>query len=133
MTDIQGLVGDEAKDPLTHTAQGILQSLFDHGRLAGTGYVSILPVDQGTEHSAASAFARTPATSTRRTSSNSPSRAAATPKENNGGYRALGFGRTDPLVYGTLTTKAFQRPTAEGVELLHAVQDVYLDDSVTVA
>ena len=29
--------------------------------------------------------------------------------------------------------KAFQRPTAEGVELLHAVQDVYLDDSVTVA
>ncbi|MEU9669130.1 hypothetical protein AB0E25_26715 [Streptomyces bobili] len=34
-----------------------LQSLCDHGRLAGTGYVSILPVDQGIEHSAASAFA----------------------------------------------------------------------------
>ncbi len=29
-----------------------LQSLLDHGRLAGTGYVSILPVDQGIEHSA---------------------------------------------------------------------------------
>ncbi len=31
---------------------GSLQSLFDHGRLGGTGYVSILPVDQGIEHSA---------------------------------------------------------------------------------
>ena len=29
-----------------------LQTLFDHGRLGGTGYVSILPVDQGIEHSA---------------------------------------------------------------------------------
>ncbi|MCI3241809.1 MULTISPECIES: hypothetical protein [Streptomyces] len=29
--------------------------------------------------------------------------------------------------------KAFQRPTREGVELLHAVQDVYLDESVTIA
>jgi fructose-bisphosphate aldolase, class I len=37
-----------------------LQSLFDHGRLGGTGYVSILPVDQGIEHSAAS-FAPNPA------------------------------------------------------------------------
>ncbi|MDH6566153.1 class I fructose-bisphosphate aldolase [Streptomyces sp. SAI-117] len=89
MTDIPGLLGDEGKDLLTHTAQGIpkedlelpgpdfvdrvmaatdrsprvlrnLQSLFDHGRLAGTGYVSILPVDQGIEHSAASAFAPNP-------------------------------------------------------------------------
>ncbi|MFF4585667.1 class I fructose-bisphosphate aldolase [Streptomyces sp. NPDC001388] len=89
MTDIQGLLGDEAADLLTYTAQGIpkedlvvpgpdfvdrtvaatdrsprvlrnLQSLFDHGRLAGTGYVSILPVDQGIEHSAASAFAANP-------------------------------------------------------------------------
>ena len=34
-----------------------LQSLFDHGRLAGTGYVSILPVDQGIEHSAGASFA----------------------------------------------------------------------------
>jgi class I fructose-bisphosphate aldolase len=29
--------------------------------------------------------------------------------------------------------KAFQRPTAEGVELLNAIQDVYLNDEVTVA
>ena len=38
-----------------------LQSLFDHGRLAGTGYVSILPVDQGIEHSAGASFAPNPA------------------------------------------------------------------------
>src|SRR5262245_50300614 len=37
-----------------------IQSLFDHGRLAGTGYVSILPVDQGIEHSAAASFAPNP-------------------------------------------------------------------------
>ncbi|MGH8998541.1 MAG: class I fructose-bisphosphate aldolase [Acidimicrobiia bacterium] len=37
-----------------------LQSLFDHGRLGGTGYVSILPVDQGIEHSGVSAFAPNP-------------------------------------------------------------------------
>ena len=38
-----------------------LQSLFDNGRLAGTGYVSILPVDQGIEHSAGASFAKNPA------------------------------------------------------------------------
>ncbi len=38
-----------------------LQALFGHGRLAGTGYVSILPVDQGIEHSAAASFAPNPA------------------------------------------------------------------------
>jgi class I fructose-bisphosphate aldolase len=109
--------------------------------------------------------------------------------ENNGGYTALNFGRTDPLVYGELTTdhpidltrwqvvncymgrvplinsggeskgegdlgqavrtavvnkraggtglivgrKSFQRPMREGVQLLRTVQDVYLDESVTVA
>ena len=37
-----------------------LQAVFDHGRLAGTGYLSILPVDQGIEHSAGSAFAPNP-------------------------------------------------------------------------
>ncbi|MDT7809379.1 MAG: fructose-bisphosphate aldolase, class [Acidobacteriota bacterium] len=37
-----------------------LQSLFDHGRLAGTGYLSILPVDQGIEHSAGASFAPNP-------------------------------------------------------------------------
>src|ERR1700731_215083 len=37
-----------------------LQRLFNHGRLAGTGYMSILPVDQGIEHSAGASFAKNP-------------------------------------------------------------------------
>lgn len=37
-----------------------LMQLFNHGRLAGTGYVSILPVDQGIEHSAGASFAKNP-------------------------------------------------------------------------
>src|SRR5258707_8925138 len=37
-----------------------LQRLFSHGRLAGTGYLSILPVDQGIEHSAGASFAKNP-------------------------------------------------------------------------
>jgi class I fructose-bisphosphate aldolase len=89
VVDIQSLLGDEAESLLTHESKGIpradlhlpgadyidrvfsqserspqvqrnLQSLFDHGRLAGTGYVSILPVDQGIEHSAAASFAPNP-------------------------------------------------------------------------
>ena len=298
-----------------------LQQMFDHGRLGGTGYLSILPVDQGIEHSAAASFAKNPAyfdpqnlaelaiaadcsafTSTlgvlgiiaRRYAHKIPlivklnhnelltypnrgdqvpfasvhqavdlgamgvgatiyfgseeatrqirevsalfaeahsrglftvlwcylrNPAFKTPEadyalasdltgqanhlgvtieadiikqkqpENTGGYTALKFGRTDPLVYSKLTTdhpvdltrwqvvncyagrvglinsggessgagdfaqavrtavinkraggmglilgrKAFQRPLSEGVEIIHAVQDVYLDDSVTVA
>jgi class I fructose-bisphosphate aldolase len=39
---------------------GSLQSLFDSGRLGGTGYLSILPVDQGIEHSAGASFAPNP-------------------------------------------------------------------------
>jgi class I fructose-bisphosphate aldolase len=39
---------------------GSLQSMLDHGRLGGTGYVSILPVDQGIEHSAGASFAPNP-------------------------------------------------------------------------
>ncbi len=42
---------------------GVLRSLagmFNHGRLAGTGYLSILPVDQGVEHTAAASFAPNP-------------------------------------------------------------------------
>jgi class I fructose-bisphosphate aldolase len=87
--DIQSLLGDEADSLLTHESKGIpkddlvlpgpdyidrvmaasdrspqvlrnLQALFDHGRLGGTGYVSILPVDQGIEHSAAASFAPNP-------------------------------------------------------------------------
>ncbi|MCY3577125.1 MAG: class I fructose-bisphosphate aldolase [bacterium] len=87
--DIQGLLGDEAESLLLHESKTIpredlslpgpdfvdrvmtstdrspqvlrnLQSLFDHGRLGGTGYVSILPVDQGIEHSGAASFAPNP-------------------------------------------------------------------------
>ncbi len=88
--DLAALLGDEANDLLTHESKGVpkedltlpgsdfvervfvqsdrspqvlrnLQSLFDHGRLGGTGYISILPVDQGIEHSAAASFAPNPA------------------------------------------------------------------------
>ena len=87
--DIQKILGDEASYLLEYTAEAIpakllttpgpdfvteifsetdrnpqvmrnYQSLLDHGRLAGTGYVSILPVDQGIEHSAAASFAPNP-------------------------------------------------------------------------
>ena len=90
MTDISALLGDEAESLLSHTCTGIpkamlyppgpdyiervvmeknrkpaaqrnLASLFNHGRLAGTGYLSILPVDQGVEHSAGASFAPNPA------------------------------------------------------------------------
>ena len=37
-----------------------LQNLFDHGRLGGSGYISILPVDQGIEHTAGASFAPNP-------------------------------------------------------------------------
>jgi class I fructose-bisphosphate aldolase len=38
-----------------------IQALYDYGRLRGTGYLSILPVDQGIEHSAGASFAKNPA------------------------------------------------------------------------
>ena len=38
-----------------------MSALFNHGRLGGTGYVSILPVDQGIEHSGAASFTPNPA------------------------------------------------------------------------
>ena len=89
MIDIEEILGDEAQELLGHTCEGVgrselvlpgpdfvdrvmtetdrsprvlrnLQSVFDHGRLAGTGYLSILPVDQGVEHSAAASFAPNP-------------------------------------------------------------------------
>ena len=89
MTDIKGLLGDEAEELLSFTCKGItadqlnkpggdivervymqtdrspqvlrnLQSMFGHGRLGDTGYVSILPVDQGIEHSGAASFAPNP-------------------------------------------------------------------------
>ena len=49
-------VGSDRPAPVLRS----LQSLFDHGRLRGTGYVSILPVDQGIEHSAGASFAPNP-------------------------------------------------------------------------
>lgn len=89
MTDIVALLADEAESLLTYRCTGIsqgslylpgpdfvdrvvagsdrkpgvlraLQTLFDHGRLAGTGYLSMLPVDQGVEHSGGASFAPNP-------------------------------------------------------------------------
>ena len=89
MADIASLLGAEAEQLLGHTSQGIpkedlylpgpdfidrvflesdrspqvlrnLAQLFRGGRLGGSGYVSILPVDQGIEHSAAASFAPNP-------------------------------------------------------------------------
>ena len=89
MTDIMALLGAEAGGLLQHVCKGIprealhlpgpdfvdrvvapsdrspavmrsLQQMFNHGRLAGTGYLSILPVDQGIEHSAGASFAKNP-------------------------------------------------------------------------
>ena len=86
MTDIQSILGEEAEDLLSHVCRGIqqdalylpggdyidrvmassdrsptvmrnLRGMLDHGRLAGTGYLSILPVDQGVEHSGGASFA----------------------------------------------------------------------------
>lgn len=37
-----------------------LNKIFNYGRLAGTGYLSILPIDQGVEHSAGASFAINP-------------------------------------------------------------------------
>ncbi len=51
------LVHSDRKSPVLRN----LQALFNHGRLAGTGYVSILPVDQGIEHTAGASFAPNPA------------------------------------------------------------------------
>ncbi len=86
---ISELLGDEATSLLTHRCDTVdksllhlpgpdftervvlssdrnnvtirnLQAMFDHGRLGGTGYLSILPVDQGIEHSAGASFAPNP-------------------------------------------------------------------------
>jgi class I fructose-bisphosphate aldolase len=88
-TDVAAILGADAEKLPGHTCKGIpkesiqmpgpdfidrvfaqtdrpapvlrsMQQLFDHGRLAGTGYLSILPVDQGIEHSAGASFARNP-------------------------------------------------------------------------
>jgi len=88
--DLQALLGPEAESLLGHSAKAFpseglvlpgpdylsrvftdsdrspavlrsLGQLFNHGRLGGTGYISILPVDQGIEHSAAASFSKNPA------------------------------------------------------------------------
>ena len=57
-----------------------LSRMLKHGRLAGTGKLVILPVDQGFEHGPARSFAPEPArATTRATTSSSPSTRAATP------------------------------------------------------
>ncbi len=90
MTDIVKLLGADADKLLGHVCKGIpksslhlpgpdfvdrvvagsdrppmvlrnLQALLGHGRLGGSGYVSILPVDQGIEHSGGASFAPNPA------------------------------------------------------------------------
>ncbi|MCU7935416.1 MAG: class I fructose-bisphosphate aldolase [Candidatus Thiodiazotropha sp. (ex Dulcina madagascariensis)] len=89
MTNIVSLLGEEAEGLLTHTCKTIdkgmihlpghdyvdrvlahkdlkpgvlraMQTLFDTGRLGGSGYLSILPVDQGVEHSGGASFAPNP-------------------------------------------------------------------------
>ncbi len=89
LTNISALLGNEAESLLQHTCKTIpkerlhlpgadfiervvsgsdrnvrvqrsLHTLFNHGRLAGTGYLSVLPVDQGIEHSAGASFAPNP-------------------------------------------------------------------------
>jgi len=89
MTDIAALLGREAEALLHHESTGIprahlhlpgpdfvdrvmtatdrppavlrnLQTIFNTGRLGGTGYLSILPVDQGVEHSGGASFAPNP-------------------------------------------------------------------------
>jgi class I fructose-bisphosphate aldolase len=88
--DLEALLGDDAASLLDHTCKTVskdllhlpgpdfvdriwaqtdrptrvlrsLESLYTHGRLSGTGYLSILPVDQGIEHSAGASFAPNPA------------------------------------------------------------------------
>ena len=53
--------GQSSRLRQTGTVLRSLQAMFNHGRLAGTGYLSILPVDQGIEHSGGASFAPNPA------------------------------------------------------------------------
>src|SRR5438876_532718 len=199
------------------------ESLLDHGRLAGTGYLSILPVDQGIEHAAGASFAPNPIyfdgakivelaieggyNAFKKDGTNYETAADLTGQANhlgvsieadiikqklpdtNRGFEVIGFGKTAPGVYDKLSSdhpidlcryqvinnymgraglinsggeskgaadlkdavrtavinkraggmglisgrKSFQRPMKEGIELLHAIQDVYLNPAVTIA
>lgn len=63
LTAPSGSIVDEVYSKTDRNNQTLrsLESMLNHGRLAGTGYVSILPVDQGIEHSAGASFAKNPA------------------------------------------------------------------------
>lgn len=90
MSTTESILGTEAESLLSHQCMGIpantihtpgpdyiervvsqknrkpgvlrnLNAMYNHGRLAGTGYLSLLPVDQGVEHSGAASFAPNPA------------------------------------------------------------------------
>lgn len=50
-----------AKSDRNNRVLGNLQRIYQHGRLGGSGYLSILPVDQGIEHSGGASFAKNPA------------------------------------------------------------------------
>lgn len=107
MTDIAQLLGKDADNLLQHRCMTIpsdqlylpghdyvdrvmidnnrppavlrnMQTLYNTGRLAGTGYLSILPVDQGVEHSAGASFAANRSTLTRKTLLNWRSKRAVT-------------------------------------------------------
>lgn len=54
---VERVIGVSDRGPGTMRA---MQQIFDSGRLGGTGYVSMLPVDQGIEHSAGASFAPNP-------------------------------------------------------------------------
>lgn len=54
---VSDIIADSDRSP---TVMRNFQTLLSHGRLGGTGYVSILPVDQGIEHSAGASFAPEP-------------------------------------------------------------------------
>src|SRR3990167_2919829 len=49
-----------AQSDRSQKVQKNLQELYGHGRLGGTGYLSIVPVDQGIEHSAGASFSKNP-------------------------------------------------------------------------
>ena len=125
---IHDLLGAEAEDLLTYRARGFprgqlhlpgpdfvdrvvagtdrnpqvlrsMQQILGHGRLSGTGYVSILPVDQGIEHSAGASFAPNPVYFDRATSASWPWRRVQRGRVHAGraGLRVAQVRAPDPL------------------------------------
>lgn len=90
-----------------------LTAMFNHGCLAGTGYLSLLPVDQGVDHSACASFAPNADYHLSADRTGQANHLGATlgadiikqkQAENNGGYTALNFGKTHMKVYRELTS-----------------------------